>query len=56
MGLTYIENLIHRKTLDIRNNQYLMRIIASAIAISRGRCGGEYHIVDAKNRPLPLVV
>jgi len=46
MGLTYIENLIHRKTLDIRNNQYLMRIIASAIAISKGRCGGEYHIVD----------
>ncbi len=46
MGLNYIENLIHRKTLDIRNNQYLMRIIASAIAISRGRCGGEYHIVD----------
>lgn len=51
MGLKYIENRIRNKTVDIyaRQNDFdiINRIIRSAQIISKGRCGGKYHIVDA---------
>lgn len=50
MGLKYIENLTRDRCNDIytRQSDYdiINRIIGSAQIISKGRCGGAYHIVD----------